>query len=155
MASTKAPQSLKSVKNTKLPKTSRKVPMGGMTSTEAPKGVTPVTIAPTSSPINGVFSMSPLAAVAIAAIAFGENSSTSQTLCASPFGGGVSNVPKENYTPPCKLFVQGKCRNGELCKFSHVIQNKFSHDMFSVNASQRFSAVNNSTSTSFGSSQRW
>jgi hypothetical protein len=36
-----------------------------------------------------------------------------------------------------------------------VIQNKFSHDMYSASASQGYSAVNNSTSTSFGSSQQW
>jgi hypothetical protein len=124
--------------------------MGGMTSTTAaPKGVVPVTIAPTSSPVNGVFSMSSSASVAVAAIAFGKTSSNSL------FGGGVSNVPKEDSTPPCRLYVQGKCRNGDLCNFSHVIQNKFSHDMYSASASQGYSAVNNSTSTSFGSSQQW
>jgi hypothetical protein len=65
---------------------------------------------------------SPFSGGAIAPIAFGENSSNSQTSFASPFGGVVSNVSKQDNRPPCKFFVQGKCRNGDLCKFSHVIQ---------------------------------
>jgi len=64
---------------------------------------------------------SPFSGGAPANNAFG-NANNSQPPFASPFGGGNPNAPKQNDNrPPCRFFAQGKCRNGDNCKFSHVI----------------------------------